>query len=187
VAFFGLLYLYVWQWVDPSLLYHGAKAPTFPAFSSSLKFLKSFLVLPGGPAQYLAALLSQLYYYSWSGALTVTATAVLLGWAVSHLIAAIVGSRVPMMWCFPALVILALSSQYMHGLALLAGVLVAVWMACTYVRTSGLSPAVRLATFLILRRSRRRFLARIVIATLGLEMWLSVILISVLARTGQQV
>ena len=148
VVFFGLVYLYLWLWVDPSLLYHGAEAPTFPAFSSSLGFFKSFFVLPGGPIEYLAALVSQAYYYSWSGALMVTAMAALLGWAVSDLMAVVLGRRVPALWCFPALVVLALANQYKHRLGLLVGVLVAVGMAGIYVRMSGRSRAVRLVTFL---------------------------------------
>ena len=147
-VFFGIAYVYLWLRVDPSLLYHGSEAPTFPAFSTTSAFLKNFFVLPGGPVEYLAALLSQAYYYPWSGALAVTAIASLLGWAVSDLMAAVAGQRVRFIWAVPALVILSLSSQYVHGLALLTGVLAAVCAACIYVRMSRLSPAARLMTFL---------------------------------------
>ena len=148
VVFFGLVYLYLWLWVDPSLLYHGAEAPTFPAFSSSLGFFKSFFVLPGGPIEYLAALVSQAYYYSWSGALVVTATAAALGWAASELMTAVAGVRVRLIWGPPALVVLALTSRYVHQLAPLAGILVSIWLAGLYVRASGPGRAIRLGTFL---------------------------------------
>ena len=147
-VFFGIVYTYLWLWVDPSLLYHGSEAPTFPAFSTSSAFLKSFLVLPGGPVEYLAALLSQAYYYPWSGALAVTAIAGLLGWALSDLVGALAGQRVAFIWGVPALVILSLSTQYVHGLALLTSVLAAACAACTYVRMLRLSPAARLVAFL---------------------------------------
>ena len=70
VAFFVLFFLYVWLWIDPSLLYHGvgvslrvglflAPGLQFPVFSWSPGFSNGFLLYPGGPTEYLSALLSQ--------------------------------------------------------------------------------------------------------------------------------
>lgn len=73
VIFFLLFYLYFWLVVDLRLLYEGGGVITnFPAFFTGWTFFRGFLSRPGGLVEYLSALLSQLFYYSWAGALVVT-------------------------------------------------------------------------------------------------------------------
>ena len=68
---FGLMYLYVWLRIDPSLIYHVQE----PVFRRGWTFFHHFLVIPGGPTAYIAALLGQTYVLPWLGALVVTLTA----------------------------------------------------------------------------------------------------------------
>ena len=71
--FFILFYLYLWLEVDPRLIYHGGGMITnFPVFFRGWVFFQQFIAYPGGPVEYLSAFLSQLFYYSWAGALIVT-------------------------------------------------------------------------------------------------------------------
>ena len=68
--FFIFFYLYLWLYIDLKLIYHGAGIITnFPAFYKGWPFFLQFLSYPGGPVEYLSTFLSQLFYYSWAGAL----------------------------------------------------------------------------------------------------------------------
>ncbi len=160
-VFFVLFYLYVWLWVDPSLLYYGVGAVVsirrssplssllmFPVFSWSRGFLKDFLIYPGGPIEYLAALLSQLYYYPWAGALIIVTIAALLTWATNVIITTVAGRRIAVVHFIPAILILILCNQYAHRLAVLMAVLFALLAVCVYIRTARHRTVLRLATFI---------------------------------------
>ncbi len=74
--FFALFYLYLWLQVELRLIYHGAGMITnFPSFYKGWAFFREFLLYPGGFVEYVSAFMSQLFYYSWLGALVVTAEA----------------------------------------------------------------------------------------------------------------
>ncbi len=150
VVFFLMFYLYVWLWVDPSLLFHGVGTFLFPTFSRSPSFLMDLLLRPGGPVEYLSALLSQCYYYPWAGALIITTVAALLGLTTNTFMTAVVGARVPVVRFVPGILVLILCSHYSHQLSMLVALLVALLAVCVYVRTAHRSSAVRLAVFLAL-------------------------------------
>ncbi len=159
VGFFVLFFLYVWLWVDPSLLYHGVgmlmgdellTGLQFPFFSWSARFFMGFLASPGGPIEYLSALLSQCYYYPWAGALILTAVAALLGLATNIFMMALAGARVPLLPFIPALFALVLYNHYLHELAIFVGLLVAMLAVCLYVGTAHHSRALRFTAFLAL-------------------------------------
>lgn len=83
VPFFVALFLCTWLVVDPSLLYGCTSF--FPAFTPGRAFAANFFWCPGGVVKYLAALLYQVYYYAWAGALVTTVVAAALYWS-AHLI-----------------------------------------------------------------------------------------------------
>ena len=147
LTFFALYYLYVWQWVDPSLLYHGDGALQFPTFPLGFSFFESALVSPGGLTKYLSALLSQSYYYPWAGALVITVCAAVLGLMADLLVKATCGVRVPAIWSVPGLFVLALSSLYIHELALLLGLAAALAAARAYAGALGLDRKLRVGIF----------------------------------------
>jgi len=87
LLFFVLFYLYLWLEVDTRLIYHGAGVITnFPSFYRGWAFFQTFTSYPGGPVEYLSALLSQLFYYSWLGALVVTIQAWLICLCIGYLL-----------------------------------------------------------------------------------------------------
>ena len=51
----GAVYLYVWLWVDPRLIYHYQ----CPIFRTDGRFLAGFVGRPSGPIAYVSAFLSQ--------------------------------------------------------------------------------------------------------------------------------
>ena len=85
--FFILFYLYLQLYVDLRLIYHGAGIITnFPVFYKSWSFFLPFLSYPGGLVEYLSAFLSQLFYYSWTGALVITVQAWLISLCTDNLL-----------------------------------------------------------------------------------------------------
>jgi len=70
------VYVYVWLVIDPRLVHHSLGIFTyyFPfSFSTGWPFFREHLGRPGGPAEYAARFLSQLYCFGWAGALIVCA------------------------------------------------------------------------------------------------------------------
>ena len=83
VAFLFVMFVYVLVVVDPRLLYHAyiVELPVrgtrivFPEYFLGVDFLQGFLLLPGGPTEYIGAFLSQLFYFPCVGALILTGIA----------------------------------------------------------------------------------------------------------------
>ncbi len=153
LLFFALWYVYLWRIVEPHLLFHGAGAITdFPSFYRGWEFARAHLTSPGGPALYLSAFLSQLFYYSWLGALVVT----LQAWATCLCIARLLDgtnlSRWRLAGYIPAVLLAALYGRYTWHFPTTLALLVALACACGYVALAHhqAAPATRLITFAIL-------------------------------------
>ena len=156
-VFFGAFFVYLWLWVDtalltvdPTLLAEGAGLVPFPGFSCSLPAVRESLAHPGGAVECLSALLSETYRYPWAGALVITTTAALLTLATRSAIAAVAGGPPGIMHFAPAILILALYSQYADKLHMLLGVLLALPAVRVYVRARAIAPAARFIIFLAL-------------------------------------
>ncbi|MEN6337012.1 MAG: DUF6057 family protein, partial [Phycisphaerales bacterium] len=78
VAFFGLMFAYLWLWVQPALIYSCGTITNFPVFYKGWPFFGQTVQMPGGLVQYLSAFVSQLFYYSWAGAAVIAVQA----WAI---------------------------------------------------------------------------------------------------------
>jgi hypothetical protein len=86
VCLFFVLFFFIVRYVaNPQLLYHADKLPLpsgkvveFPIFRMTPAFFDEFLSRPGGLSEYVAAGLSQYYYYSFLGPLVVTGVALML-------------------------------------------------------------------------------------------------------------
>jgi len=134
VLFFGLFYLYVWLAVKPCLIYGCGTVTNFPVFYKGWAFFHASLPYPGGLIEYLSSLLSQLFYYSWAGAIVITmhawAICACTGWLFRML--SVPGAH----WLryVPAFFVLAAYGQYAYHLPLMMGALAAVFAACLYVR-----------------------------------------------------
>ncbi len=146
VAFFVLVYLYVWLRIEPVLLYYRV-APRFPDFRLGLPFLRESASYPGGIVEYVSALLSQFYYYPWIGALVVTLVGVLLCLGAWVFVRATSGVRPDVVHFVPAVLLLALCSRYAHHLTTSLALLTAVAGTCVYVAVRFRSRVSRLVLF----------------------------------------
>jgi hypothetical protein len=133
LVFFALLFLYLWQVVDPRLIYSIGTITNFPVFFTGWDFFTSQVVHAGGVVAYLSALLSQLFYYAWAGALVITLQAWLLAACTGYLLrsAGVPGSR----WLrfAPPLLVLAAYNQYSYHFPTTMALLAALLCACLYV------------------------------------------------------
>jgi hypothetical protein len=100
--FFGLFFLYIWQGLDPQLLYHADKVVigpdrfiTFPFVLPGMGLFWEYFARPGGMAEYVAAWASQCYFHSFLGALILTTTASLVFLGTVGLVK---GMDVPRRW-----------------------------------------------------------------------------------------
>ncbi len=72
-AFFSACFLYVLLVVEPTLIYHSlGESIHYPPFRTSWQFFAESFGTCGGPVEYLAALISHLFYLNWVGALIYT-------------------------------------------------------------------------------------------------------------------
>jgi len=151
--FFILFYLYLWLYVDLRLMYHGAGIITnFPVFYKGWTFFLPFLSYPGGPVEYISAFLSQLFYYSWAGALVITVQAWLLSVCVDYLLKAANLPRIRWICFILPILLLVLYTRYAYYFATTMALLTALLIACLHLkmtlsRTTTLS---YLSTFLCL-------------------------------------
>lgn len=81
LVLFGGLFLYIWEWVDPSLIHHYQE----PFFLVGRAFLVEHLSYPGGLSDYAGAFVGLFFRIGWLGAAVFTALAVILcaAWAYS--------------------------------------------------------------------------------------------------------
>jgi len=133
--FFALFYLYLWLCVDLRLMYYGAGVITnFQVFYKGWTFFITFLSHPGGPLEYLSAFLSQLFYYSWAGALVVTVQAWLLSVCIDYLSKATNLPRIRWMRFIPPILLLILYTRYAYHFATTLAFLTALLLACLYLK-----------------------------------------------------
>ncbi len=139
VAFFGLLFVYLWLAVQPELIYSCGTITNFPVFHKGWSFFSQTVRLPGGLVQYVSAFSSQLFYYSWAGAAVIAvqagATCVCAGYLLRR--AELPGARV--LGYVPAIFILVAYARYSYHLPLFIAALASLAFACLYVRLSNRS------------------------------------------------
>jgi len=137
VLFFALFYLYLWLYVNPRLIYHGAGVITnFPVFYRGGSFFLPFLSYPGGPVEYLAAFVSQLFYYSWLGAFAITVQAALMSLCIETIANAIHSTHVRGIRFLPPILLLVLYTQYTYFLETTLALLTVLLTTCLYVKAA---------------------------------------------------
>ena len=135
LIFFVLFYLYLWFVVDLRLLYQGGGVITnFPVFFTDWPFFRTFLSRPGGLVEYLSALLSQLFYYSWAGALVVTLQAWLLCLCTGYFFKAINAPRLRWIRFIPPILLLVLYGRYTYHFVTTMALLAALLFVSLYLR-----------------------------------------------------
>jgi len=135
LIFFALFYLYLWLDVDLRVMYHGAGVITnFPAFYKGWAFFVTFLSHPGGPLEYTGAFLSQLFYYSWVGALVVTLQAWLLSVCIDYLLKAVSLPRIRWIRFILPILLLILYTRYAYHFPTILAFLTAMLFVCLYLK-----------------------------------------------------
>ncbi len=153
LIFFVLFYLYLWFCVDLRLMYYGAGVITnFPVFYKGWAFFLTSLSYPGGPLEYLSAFLSQLFYYSWAGALVVTMQAWLLCVCIDYLSKATNLPRIRWMRFIPPILLLILYTRYTYHFPTTLAFLTALILVCLYLKMASSQTKIfgHLCTFLSL-------------------------------------
>ena len=135
--FFGLLYLYLWLVVQPCLIYSCGTVTNFPIFYKGWAFFEDWMSRPGGLLNYVSALLSQLFCYSWAGAIVITAQAWALTACTGWLFRVLAVPAARWLRFVPALLVLAAYAQYSYHLPGIMGAGVAVFAVCLYVSLVG--------------------------------------------------
>ncbi len=149
---YGLLFLFLWWVVEIHLIYHGAgQISNFPCFHATWRYFAEHLMAPGGPGEYLSAFLSELFYYSWLGALVITMQAWLLGLSVAYLLRAVGGRRWDILHYVPALLVAVLYGRYTYFFPTIMALLIALLSSCAYLAVArGKTKVVGLVTFILL-------------------------------------
>ncbi|OHB78783.1 MAG: hypothetical protein A2Z25_13250 [Planctomycetes bacterium RBG_16_55_9] len=133
--FFVSFYLYLWLYVDPRFIYHGAGIITnFPVFYKGWSFSLPFLSYPGGPVEYLSAFLSQLFYYSWAGALVITVQAWLISVCIDYTLKATNAPHVHGIRFLPPILLLVLYTRYTYFFETTLALLTALLTTCLYLK-----------------------------------------------------
>jgi len=132
VLFFGLLYLYLWLVVKPCLIYSCGTITNFPIFYKGWAFFQDGMSRPGGLLRYVSALLSQLFYYSWAGAIVITAHAWAISACTGWFLRAVGMPGARWLRFVPALLVVATYARYTYHLPLIMGALAATFAACLY-------------------------------------------------------
>jgi hypothetical protein len=134
-------------------MYHGAGVITdFPVFYKGWAFFQTFLSYPGGPVEYISAFLSQLFHFSWAGALVVTVQAWLLSTCIACLLKVINFPRVRLV-CFTLPILLLIAyTQYTYFFPTTLALSVALIFTCLYLKVTSQRIAVirNVGTFLLL-------------------------------------
>jgi len=152
LLFFALLYLYLWLVVEPHLIFHGSDRITnFPSFYKTWDYFIFHLSRPGGLVEYVSAFLSQLFCFSWLGALVVAMQA----WAFTLLTASLLRGvglgRLRVISYVPALLLLVLYGRYTYFFPTTMALLCALALASLHVRlTVGRTRMAAVTSFIIL-------------------------------------
>ena len=135
LVFFIFFYLYFAIEIEVSLLYNcGGLIDNFPTFYLGWDFFGSFLTYPGGIIEYISDFLVQSFYYSWLGALLVTAQAWAIYLCTDYVIRSFGFSRWRCLRFLGPLLLLAIYSQYAFHFLTTMGLLLALIGFCLYLR-----------------------------------------------------
>jgi hypothetical protein len=150
-VFFALFFLYIWLHIRPELIYHGFGIfLDAPIFRLGWQFFKNHLSYTGGVLEYASGFLSQCYYFSWLGAVILTAVALGLTRCIAALLTVSNTARYRLICCIPAILLLAACNNYTHPLTTCLALLMSFVFFIIYKRTAPQSNPVRVALFTVM-------------------------------------
>jgi len=133
VIFLGL-FIYIWQGIEPPLLYSGFGVfTTYPIVSLDPSFLSVTFSAPGGPVSGLAALLAQSYSHASLGSLVIAVILGVLLLGVQRLLrSGQAGEFRDLAWIPPLLALAIYGYYYENPMPVLLAVGLAIWTAILY-------------------------------------------------------
>jgi len=151
LVFFILFYLYLWLEVNPQFIYHGGGTiANFPSFFRGWAFFQEFTSYPGGPVEYLTALLSQSFYISWAGALVITLQAWLICLCTDYFLKIINAPRLHWVRFVPPILLLTTYTQYTYHFLTTTAFLAALLFVCLYLKITPKNKLLCPVVFLVL-------------------------------------
>jgi hypothetical protein len=132
-AFLAACLAYIWAGIDPRLIYHWQR----PIFYTSPGFLDEFLRYPGGPADYLYALVAQAYAFAGWGAIVIMAQVAAVAALTEVYFKALAGGALPLVRYVPALLLLSDASLYHNRTPMAPALLLGLALAILFVRLFG--------------------------------------------------
>ncbi len=104
-----LSFLYIVFIIQPELIFHHVQPP----FIASNEFFRPFLKYPGGPAELLANLMMQSFYFKIAGTVVFFAIVILIGWLFYLLMQSVFKSRLNRIWALiPIILTVELAGNY---------------------------------------------------------------------------
>ena len=151
LAVFTAFWFFLWLFVETKLIYHGAgRIYIFPDFYCTWSYLFSFLSHPAGMAEYINAFLSQLFYYSWLGALVITIVCWLSSIFTDYILSKLKLESFSAIR-FASLVTACITfGQFQYYFQFIVAFMVTQAFICLYLRISPQKPAVNFITLLLL-------------------------------------
>lgn len=131
-VFLAACLAYVWVGIDPRLIYHCQR----PIFYTSPGFLDEFLRYPGGPADYLYALVAQAYAFAGWGAIVLTAQVAAVAALTEVYFTTLGGRALPLLRYVPALLLLSEVNLYYDHTPMALALLLGLALAILFVRLS---------------------------------------------------
>lgn len=150
IVFFACFYAYVWMVIEPYLIYYGfGIIVEYPEFSTGWGFFKGHLSHVSGLLEYVTGFLSHMFYYSWFGALTITAIAWLLSVGTVRLMRLSGTVKSNFIRYIPALFVLMMFNHYNNPLYTCLGILAGLWASILYEKISPKNIAGSIFIFII--------------------------------------
>jgi hypothetical protein len=155
-SFFLCFFLYVWLVVEPAFFFHNLFLRTypwqndFPVFYTGWEFSKKYLSIPGGPIEYLSALLSQSFFSSFFGALSITFVATLTCYYTAKCFEYF-KIRIGAIFIFvPALLQIVTYNRYLHMMQVFLSILIALFSVVVFFKLSPKNASLRMIVFFVI-------------------------------------
>ena len=149
--FFLCFFLYAWLVVEPVFFFHNlALRNGFPVFYTGWDFSKKYLSVPGGTIEYLSALLSQSFFSSFFGALSITFVAIGICYYTAKCFKYF-NVRIPAIFVFvPALLQIVIYNRYLHMMQIFLSILTALFTTIVFFKSSPKKAPLRIIVFVVI-------------------------------------
>jgi hypothetical protein len=150
VLFCVLVFVVVYLWVQPKLIYHDqGQFMKGRIYVPGMKLFEDLPAYPGKPVEYVGARLSQWYYYSLSGAVIITMVAWLLCVETEKFITALGAEGLRPLRFVPPILLFVQYGRYYHYLDETLAILTALLFLYLYIRIPLRSDGLRFNVFLL--------------------------------------